>query len=57
MRFVLIFFRLAYFSLGNYTEAVQSYKQALELDPNNATLRESLEAAEKKAGVSGQVQV
>jgi tetratricopeptide (TPR) repeat protein len=40
--------RLAYFSLGKYREAVESYRKALELDPTNAAIRDSLSAAEIK---------
>lgn len=37
---------LAQFSLGNYEEAVAAYKKGLELDPNNAIMKQSLETAE-----------
>lgn len=44
---------LAYFSLGKYREAVEfGYRKALELEPNNATARESLAAAEAKIAES-----
>jgi len=39
---------LANFSLGKYTEAVTNYKRALELDPTNVTIKQSLDSAEKK---------
>eukprot|EP01114_Cavostelium_apophysatum_P002881 TRINITY_DN1258_c0_g1_i1.p1 TRINITY_DN1258_c0_g1~~TRINITY_DN1258_c0_g1_i1.p1 ORF type:complete len:254 (-),score=68.98 TRINITY_DN1258_c0_g1_i1:73-834(-) len=39
---------LAYFSLGKYKEACDYYKKALEFEPNSASLKESLAAAEKK---------
>jgi tetratricopeptide (TPR) repeat protein len=39
---------LAYFSLGKYREAVESYRKALELDPTNTAIRDSLSAAEMK---------
>jgi len=45
---------LAHFSMGNYKEAVQNYRRALELDPDNVTLKESLESAEKKAPLATQ---
>lgn len=39
---------LAYFSLGKYSDACEQYKKALEYEPNSASLKESLQAAEKK---------
>jgi small glutamine-rich tetratricopeptide repeat-containing protein alpha len=39
---------LANFSLGKYAEAVTNYKRALELDPTNVTIKQSLDSAEKK---------
>jgi len=39
---------LAYFSTGKYFEAVDAYKKGLELEPNSASLKESLIAAQKK---------
>eukprot|EP00026_Physarum_polycephalum_P010426 Phypoly_transcript_10590.p1 GENE.Phypoly_transcript_10590~~Phypoly_transcript_10590.p1 ORF type:complete len:421 (+),score=97.55 Phypoly_transcript_10590:24-1286(+) len=39
---------LANFSLGKYSEAVTNYKRALELDPTNVTIKQSLDSAEKK---------
>jgi len=39
---------LANFSLGKYPEAVANYKRALELDPTNVTIKQSLDSAEKK---------
>jgi len=39
---------LANFSLGKYSEAVAKYKRALELDPTNVTIKQSLDSAEKK---------
>jgi len=40
---------LAYFSLNKFTEAVNSYKKALELDPSNESTKNSLRAAEARA--------
>ena len=45
---LLLWFRLAYFSLGRYHEAVHSYERAVELDPTNETIAQSLEIARKK---------
>lgn len=40
---------MAYFSLGKYKEAVeQGYRKALEIEPTNAAVKESLSAAEAK---------
>jgi len=39
---------LAYFSLGKYKEAIDAYRKAVELDPNNTALKDSLQAAEVK---------
>jgi len=39
---------LAYFSLGKYKEASDAYRRAVELDPNNTALKDSLQAAEVK---------
>lgn len=39
----------AYFNLGYYNEAVKQYSKALQLDPSNATLKESLQKASLKA--------
>jgi len=39
---------LAHFSQGQYKEAVEAYKKAAELEPANATVKESLKIAEQK---------
>jgi len=44
---------LAYFSLGMYKEAVEQYSKGVELEPNNASLKESLLAAQRKLQTSG----
>lgn len=38
----------AYFCLGEYNEAVEAYEKGLALDPENATMRQSLETAKQK---------
>jgi tetratricopeptide (TPR) repeat protein len=38
----------AHFSLGKYEDAVNAYEKGLELDPNNATLKSSVETARGK---------
>jgi small glutamine-rich tetratricopeptide repeat-containing protein alpha len=42
----------AEFCLGNYSAAVDAYKRGLEKDPNNASLKQSLAAAEQKNATS-----
>lgn len=44
---------LAYYSLGQYEEAVQAYKDGLKLDPSNVAMKQSLERAEQH--ISGAV--
>ncbi|KAL6590849.1 TPR-like protein [Neocallimastix californiae] len=39
----------AQYCLGKYDEAVKSYEKVLELDPNNASITQSLELAKSKA--------
>jgi small glutamine-rich tetratricopeptide repeat-containing protein alpha len=39
----------AYFNLGYYNDAVKQYSKALQLDPSNPTLKESLQKASLKA--------
>jgi len=39
---------LAYFSMGMYKDAVEQYNKGVELEPNNASLKESLLAAQRK---------
>lgn len=38
----------ALFYLGNLEDAVATYKQGLQIDPNNAALKNDLKAAEDK---------
>ena len=38
----------AYFGLGRFQEAVDSYKEGLKLDPSNAQLKKGLEDAESQ---------
>lgn len=38
----------ALFYLGNLEDAVSTYKQGLQIDPNNAALQNDLRAAEEK---------
>ncbi|KAI8646437.1 hypothetical protein BD408DRAFT_410225 [Parasitella parasitica] len=45
----------AYFCLNKYQDAVKAYENGLELDPNNATLQNSLATAKSKLG-SGSVE-
>jgi len=40
---------LAHFNLGNFQESVKAYERALELEPNNGTIKESLQSAKQKA--------
>ena len=42
--------RHAYFSLGRYTEAVESYEKGVELDPTNASMKASLATAKSRLG-------
>jgi small glutamine-rich tetratricopeptide repeat-containing protein alpha len=42
----------AHFCLENYGESVEAYKKALEADPHNANLKQSLATAEQKLTVS-----
>lgn len=44
----IFFCRLAYFSLGQYADAVEQYRKGLDLEPNSTSLKQSLSAAEKK---------
>ena len=44
----------AHFCLENYDESVQAYKKALEADPQNANLKQSLATAEQKLTVSAE---
>ncbi|KAH8913706.1 TPR-like protein, partial [Atractiella rhizophila] len=39
----------ALFSSGKYSEAVKAYEKGLELDPNNAVMKNSLVTAKSKA--------
>ncbi|ORZ08037.1 hypothetical protein BCR41DRAFT_149922 [Lobosporangium transversale] len=39
----------AYFSVGKYKEAVTAYEKGLELEPNNPTMKSSLNTARTKA--------
>lgn len=38
------------FGLERYQEAVEAYEKALELEPTNASMKQSLAAAQQKAG-------
>ena len=42
--------RHAYFSLGRYSEAVESYEKGVELDPANASMKASLATAKSRLG-------
>lgn len=42
----------AYFCLNKFNDAVDAYKKGLELDPENATLKNSLATATAKANAS-----
>lgn len=44
--------RHAHFSLGKYDDAITAYEKGLELDPSNATLKSSIDAARGKLNAS-----
>ena len=46
----------AEFCLGNYENAVQAYRKALDADPNNANIKASLNTAEQKMGAAATTQ-
>ncbi|KAI8909650.1 hypothetical protein EDD86DRAFT_205953 [Gorgonomyces haynaldii] len=41
----------ALFGLGNYKEAVEAYENGLKLEPTNQSMKQSLAAAQQKAGI------
>lgn len=45
----------AMFLLEDYSDAVDAYEKGLKLDPENATMKQSLETARKKMGSSAPV--
>lgn len=45
--FFTLCFRLAYASMNQHQEAVNSYKKALELEPDNESYRSNLKLAEE----------
>ena len=43
---------LAYFNLGKYSEAIETYEKGLEIEPGNQVIQQTLQSAKEKVEVS-----